>query len=49
MSSNSIIHRFKKCCISNNSGGCEDGKLWKTKKVIVMVIKMLMMKLHVKV
>lgn len=49
MSRNSVIQRFKKCYISNNSDGCEDGKLYKTKKAIVLVVKMLMMKSHVKV
>jgi hypothetical protein len=30
ISSDNIIHRFKKCCISNNLDGTEDDMLWET-------------------
>lgn len=42
ISSNSIIFADSSTFISNNSGGYENGKLW---RVIVMAIKLLL-KLH---
>lgn len=45
----SSVFTESKSALFKTTHGFEDGKLWKTKKVALMVMKMLMVKLHVKV